>query len=64
MIISSCQLFPYVGINGFSRSSLPQYVKQDLVLFSMPINKQKTRKKDPPLLKVTMMYISHQASRI
>ena len=64
VIISSCQLFPYVGIKGFSKFSLPQYVKQDLVLFSMPINKKKTRKKDPTLLKVTMMYISHQPSRI
>ena len=44
-------------LKGFSKFSLPQYVKQDLVLFSMPINKQKKRKKDPTLLKVTMMYI-------
>ena len=48
----SILLFPYVGIKGFSGFSLPQYVKQDLVLFSMPIIKQKTRKKDPTLLKV------------
>ena len=41
-----------MGIKGFSGFSLPQYVKQDLVLFSMPIIKQKTRKKDPTLLKV------------
>jgi len=62
--LSVVVMFPCVGIKGFWMFSLPQYVKQDLVLFSMPINKQKTRKKDPTLLKVTMMYISNQASRI
>ena len=55
VLLSVVVMFQYVGIKGFSKFSLPQYVKQDLVLFSMPINKQKTRKKDPTLLKVTIM---------